>query len=95
MTVHSETSGIDREERIRLIAYSIWESEGRPEGKSEVHWLRACELVDSAEATAGETLEPKWLQRNEADAPEPEKEPEDQASPLTDVVKRLSGSKVT
>jgi Protein of unknown function (DUF2934) len=26
---------------IRLRAYEIWESEGRPEGQGDRHWLRA------------------------------------------------------
>lgn len=31
------------EDEIRIRAYAIWESEGRPEGKHEEHWHRACE----------------------------------------------------
>jgi len=30
-----------REDEIRLIAYSIWEEEGHPDGKDYEHWLRA------------------------------------------------------
>ncbi len=30
-----------REDEIRLIAYSIWEEEGHPNGKDYEHWLRA------------------------------------------------------
>lgn len=29
------------EDEIRLRSYMIWENEGRPEGKSHEHWLRA------------------------------------------------------
>ncbi len=29
------------EEEIRVRSYLIWEREGRPEGKSEEHWLQA------------------------------------------------------
>jgi Protein of unknown function (DUF2934) len=29
------------EDEIRIRSYLIWEREGRPEGKSEDHWLRA------------------------------------------------------
>jgi hypothetical protein len=32
-------------ERIRLRAYRLWEQEGRPEGRSDVHWDQASELV--------------------------------------------------
>lgn len=27
--------------RIRQRAYEIWEDEGRPEGRSRIHWVRA------------------------------------------------------
>jgi hypothetical protein len=30
-----------REQRIRERAYAIWESEGRPAGRAEAHWLQA------------------------------------------------------
>ncbi len=30
-----------REDEIRLIAYSIWEEEGCPDGKDCEHWMRA------------------------------------------------------
>ncbi|MGC9953084.1 MAG: DUF2934 domain-containing protein [Rhizomicrobium sp.] len=29
------------EDEIRIRSYLIWERDGRPEGKSEEHWLRA------------------------------------------------------
>jgi len=29
------------EEDVRLIAYEIWEQEGRPDGQDMEHWLRA------------------------------------------------------
>ena len=32
------------EERIRELAYQIWESEGRPEGQTEKHWEMARKL---------------------------------------------------
>ncbi len=32
---------VDLTERIRQRAYTIWESEGRPHGLDQVHWLRA------------------------------------------------------
>ncbi|HVP57014.1 MAG TPA: DUF2934 domain-containing protein [bacterium] len=43
-----------REDEIRLIAYGIWEEEGRPDGRHLDHWLRA-EIIwggQSSEAAA-------------------------------------------
>lgn len=31
----------DREDRVRGRAYSLWENEGRPEGRALHHWLKA------------------------------------------------------
>ena len=31
----------DIDSRTRSLAYSIWEREGRPEGRAVEHWLRA------------------------------------------------------
>jgi len=45
------------EERIRLRAYSIWESEGHPEGRHDAHWEQArreLEAEDAAPAWTGE-----------------------------------------
>ena len=57
MSVHHDSTGIDRDSRIQSIAYSIWEEEGRPEGRAEAHWLRACELVDATERSEEHTSE--------------------------------------
>jgi hypothetical protein len=35
----------DHEQRIRSCAYRIWEEEGRPEGRADIHWNMASELV--------------------------------------------------
>jgi len=40
------------EERVRQLAYSIWEAEGRPEGQQQRHWDRAVKIV-AAEQAAG------------------------------------------
>lgn len=37
----------NNEQRIRELAYQIWENEGRPEGKTEEHWALASEMVES------------------------------------------------
>jgi len=44
-TTPPELTGDDREQRIRNKAYDIWLDEGRPEGRGEVHWDMASELV--------------------------------------------------
>jgi hypothetical protein len=43
---------MDKEHTIRVTAYSIWESEGRPEGRSEEHWAEAEKHVMSGRRTA-------------------------------------------
>ena len=39
------------EDRVRTVAHTLWLDEGMPEGRAEVHWLKALELVN-AEALA-------------------------------------------
>ena len=34
-----------QEERIRKRAYHIWEASGRPSGRDEEFWHRACEMI--------------------------------------------------
>ena len=62
MTTQPEISHLAAEERIRAIAYAIWEEEGRPHGRHEEHWRKACELV------AAEAQLPDWLQPKEPPA---------------------------
>jgi Protein of unknown function (DUF2934) len=62
MTTHPVIDHLAKDERIRAIAYAIWEEEGRPEGCAEAHWLRACEIVEA------EAVEPDWLKRKEEPA---------------------------
>jgi hypothetical protein len=91
MTVHPEIHHLDREERIRLIAYAIWEEEGRPDGRDTEHWMRACELVDSEAATPDD---PAWLQRTpESDADSPPPTAEAEQAPLDELVKRMRRSR--
>ncbi|MFT3986738.1 DUF2934 domain-containing protein [Aestuariivirga sp.] len=35
------------EEKIREIAYALWLEEGQPDGRAEIHWLKASELVNA------------------------------------------------
>ncbi len=63
-TIHTKPLEEELEDRKRLIAYQIWESEGRPEGKAEEHWERACLVVMSIDEDA-DVAQPEWLQRDE------------------------------
>lgn len=44
----------DREARIRERAHRIWESEGRPEDRSAVHWDIASRIIDEEDAAEGD-----------------------------------------
>ena len=35
----------DLEERVRIRAYRLWQQEGCPEGRADIHWDKARELV--------------------------------------------------
>jgi len=67
----SEAPEQSRDERISALAYQIWEEDGRPEGRSEMHWYLACEMID-AEDAAQEPL-PVWLNKQQP-AVEPQTE---------------------
>jgi len=43
MELHMDTM----EQRIRDRAHKLWEEEGRPEGRAEMHWAQARALVAS------------------------------------------------
>jgi hypothetical protein len=45
----STAEKIAPEEAIKIRAYSIWEEEGRPEGRRLEHWLRAVEELGGTE----------------------------------------------
>src|SRR3954469_10101730 len=51
----------DKEQRIRVRAYAIWEGEGRHDGQAEEHWRQAEleieQALRSAEAQAAEAPE--------------------------------------
>ncbi|WP_276122223.1 DUF2934 domain-containing protein [Pararhizobium qamdonense] len=48
------------EDDIRLRAYALWESDGRPAGSHDVHWLQALrELTEEAGASGGDTPKKK------------------------------------
>jgi len=39
--VKSNTPSNPRPEQVALLAYHIWEQEGRPAGREQEHWLQA------------------------------------------------------
>lgn len=39
------TPPLNEQEQIAIVAYRIYEDEGRPEGKAEEHWARAEHVV--------------------------------------------------
>jgi hypothetical protein len=41
------------EEQIRQLAHSLWEQEGRPEGKDREHYLTAKGILEQQEAAQG------------------------------------------
>lgn len=36
-----------REDRIRAKAHELWEEAGRPDDRSDEHWMKAARLIDS------------------------------------------------
>lgn len=55
-----------REQRIRMLAYRIWESEGRPDGQEARHWEMAERIVEAENAREEEQ---EW--REAGDEPSP------------------------
>lgn len=39
------------EEKIKELAYAIWEQEGRPDGRNEEHYFRAKQILEKREST--------------------------------------------
>lgn len=64
-TQETVSAPLSRDERVCLTAYQIWEDEGKPDGKSEEHWLRACEMVDAEIAFLENPDLPEWLDRQD------------------------------
>ena len=53
------------DDRIRVMAYAIWEEEGQPEGRADDHWHRAAAIVE-AEMAVEQMRDPDWLKRDSA-----------------------------
>ena len=43
----------DRDQRIREIAYHLWEQEGYPESQADRHWAAAVAIVEERDAEGG------------------------------------------
>ena len=54
----------ERDARIRVRAYHLWEADGRPHGRAQEYWDRAEELI-GMEDHAGAALEPNPMTRDE------------------------------
>ena len=62
----------NNEERIRELAYQLWEADGKPEGKATTYWQHAVEVVEEAHRT-GQQSPKKSIDPSEAKgATEPE-----------------------
>lgn len=51
----------DREEEIRLIAYQIWEEEGRPHGRDLEHWRKAEAIWEEQQGQEVSGAEPRKI----------------------------------
>jgi hypothetical protein len=58
---------MNREQQIRDIAYAIWQSEGRPDGRDHAHWQQAEQQIDRA--TSVESTSSKRSKVTRDDAP--------------------------
>jgi Protein of unknown function (DUF2934) len=94
ITTIEDTPEMSTEDRIRAAAHQLWEDEGRPEGRADDHWNRACEMIAAQEQPTILQVEPEWLQRS-PDAPEIVEEPVSEKTELTksfdDIKKRMIG----
>lgn len=68
------------DDRIRERAYHIWEASGRPSGRDEEFWQRACEMV----ATSGDQPSSgvQRRQQKRAQPPQPPRNRSRRKSPL-------------
>lgn len=86
----------ERERRIRERAYRLWQEEGCPEGRSDLHWDMASELVaiednqklatepvrsSSVRGPTGEPIEPIEAVENAGEFPTMTDQGEEQTSP--------------
>lgn len=83
----------DHDARVNLRAYDLWVAEGRPEGRADVHWDKASELVaieDSQRdtmlrsASDGEPVESLVAVENAGEFPTLTDEGEEKTAPSLD-----------
>jgi Protein of unknown function (DUF2934) len=67
--IPKDTPEHDLEQQKQLIAYQLWEEEGRPDGKAEAHWTQACLVVMSLSESEAANA-PVWLKRQDEPAPQ-------------------------
>lgn len=48
----------EQEDRIKQRAYEIWEREGRPEGRGEVHWHMAVQEIRAEDGWVDDAADP-------------------------------------
>jgi hypothetical protein len=65
-TARGNAMNIELEERVRHLAYEIWELEGRPEGRAHEHWERALREVDSVAAISAAPAKAKAASKKPA-----------------------------
>lgn len=75
-----QLSADQRDERIRRIAYSIWEEEGCPNGCADDHWHRATAIYE-AQLGVEQMRDPDWLKLRDGAAEAIAVEPADTVSP--------------
>ena len=100
MTEHPEISHPAKDKRVRAIAYSLWEEEGYPHGRSEAHWVRAQELVEAEaqpvaevkHAAIADSTDPDWLKRDPGVAETTALQPE-RGQSLDQLARRIAGIK--
>lgn len=59
------------EEKVRELAYSLWEQEGRPEGKDVEHYYKARRILEQQAADAALVTEPQPAPMVQAEATRP------------------------
>ena len=65
---HENVSQHTREERVGLLAFQLWEEQGRPDGKAEEHWYLACKITDGEATGVTSEVLPTWLNRGSENA---------------------------
>ena len=69
----------DKEDRIRVRAFEIWQKSGQPEGSHDDHWHQATREIDAEDgigtSPATEQVAPAWAPDPDSDQPSGPAEP--------------------